>query len=278
MTCTRGCQGVSIESALFCQFKFTQGCGGGCDGLTDGQSRIQFNATGELEVYSNVGGICTAVSIGGTDTLVDNNDGTATHTALDGTVVTLDICKMLCDAPCISADDCNGVECRVDGLYVNNDIQALNAQASLPIEGPVGTTLPPSVATAVQIGTTVSLTVANPSICNPMTFYRTFGATSITFRDTCGAAPSRIFYMGEWSNNGGATWIFTTQLSGEAVINLGDTVTLPIGSFVSSFTQAVGGSNQLDVRFRAYNPDGNFCGDILLNARNITAMGINYIN
>ncbi len=97
MPCSRGdCIGVPICNATdICCIAFQQDCGEGCDGLATGFSRVQITANGEIEICSNVGGVCGCTVIGASleDTFVDNGDGTVTHTSNQGTPSTVDICN-----------------------------------------------------------------------------------------------------------------------------------------------------------------------------------------
>ncbi len=117
MACRRGnCTGTPLCSALgICCLQLQQDCGEGCNGLAVGYSRLQINAAGNLEVCSNVAGVCAceeldAAAIGGIDTLVDNGNGTFTHTSVNGTPVVIDICTLVGQGGCTDTlvDNLNG--------------------------------------------------------------------------------------------------------------------------------------------------------------------------
>jgi hypothetical protein len=95
MAC-KGCSGVSICDAAIDCLGFENNIGQGCTGLTDGFSRVQITATGEIEICRNIGGVCTCATLSSiADILVDNGDGTFTHTSTAGVAVTIDICANL---------------------------------------------------------------------------------------------------------------------------------------------------------------------------------------
>lgn len=64
MPCRRGqCAGIPLCSAGVECVGFEIDAGQGCTGLAIGQSRIQINAAGEIEICSNVGGVCTCETV-----------------------------------------------------------------------------------------------------------------------------------------------------------------------------------------------------------------------
>ena len=74
------------------------GCGS-CTNLSDGFSRIEILANGNLQVCSNVGGNCNCTEFAGNNisVLTDNTaiDGTFDHDDGNGNVITVDICAAL---------------------------------------------------------------------------------------------------------------------------------------------------------------------------------------
>lgn len=122
MACTRGCIGIGICESSICCIQFQQDCGTDCVGIAVGFSRLQINAAGVLEICSNVGGVCSCVSPAvGSDSLVDNGDGTALHTDLDGNPITLDICQMITDGACPGVGNTSTIVDNNNGTFTHND-------------------------------------------------------------------------------------------------------------------------------------------------------------
>lgn len=123
MACMRQC---SPASANLCEAEITclqliQDGGTDCLGLAEGFSRLQINSLGQLEVCSNVPGEgCTCSVAGGpgnSDSVVNNGDGSFTHTALDGTPVVIDVCDLLADSGCADTLVDNG-----DGTFTHTSV------------------------------------------------------------------------------------------------------------------------------------------------------------
>lgn len=117
MPCLRGCGGLNISTGLsLCEVQILQDCGSACQDIPIGYSRLSITALGQLQICSNIGGTCTCqvfsggVGGGGTDSLVNNGDGTFTHTAVDGSISTIDVCALIDNGGCIDSlvDNGNG--------------------------------------------------------------------------------------------------------------------------------------------------------------------------
>lgn len=170
-------------------------------------------------------------------------------------------------------DTCNNM---ADWLEIDvvdpTDVRVLVADTTIAQESIVVASLPTGIP-GTPIGTNISLTVSNPSSCKEMAFFRNFDATLATISNSCGTGDAVVYIRGYWSNDGGATWTYVSRLGGPATVPVGSIVAIPIGGFSSAFVQAVGGTNQISFLFEAYNPDGNFCGEILIGSKTITALG-----
>jgi len=161
--------------------------------------------------------------------------------------------------------------CRLCGC---DDIQSVNQQinvASILINIPAPGGLP---AVFTEYGNQADITVTNPSTCAQMSLFRTLAPSFITFIDLCGVAPAVVEATIEWSNDGGGTWN-PTEIS-LVTVNPGETVTIPLPGLDASILQAVGGSNQLTIRSRFRNVDGNFCGQFTTGDKVITVEGVNF--
>lgn len=120
MACIRQCSSkISLCESELCCIQFLQDCGTGCDGLAVGYSRLQISAEGVLQVCSNVNGncICADVTTGGSDSLVDNGNGTITHVDTDGNIVTIDVCDLLLNSSCLDSLVDNG-----DGTITHTNV------------------------------------------------------------------------------------------------------------------------------------------------------------
>lgn len=232
MSCTRGCQGVSLCDAVTCCLQFQQGCGTDCNGIADGYSRIQINAAGELEICSNVGGVCTCESGTGIQccsTITNNHDGTWVHDDGQGNTTTLDVCELLRESNCTWQDAQN----QWIGLVV----------------GPA--TIPAGTAWTVFQGPDCQ-TINNPS---DEDLYATveFSAVQAELQNNA-AIRENIELLREYSTDGGGTWIAAGGASGHNNIWLeptgtpGDNKTVTFANHVEQVIIPPGGSQTFCIR------------------------------
>ena len=240
-----------------------------CINLTQAATATGCSIQADIVLGGAVGG-CQNATVCNADGLytpaLQFNDTNCIDLTLAGCVVTAN--------PVIDPDACNGLECRANGMFVNNDIQAVALQATTA-SGAFVVGLGGIPAGFTQFGGTTTLNVTNPSNCNPMAFTRTVPASTANIINSCGLV-ANVEGALQYSTNGGGTW--NTIETSIVTVQPGTTATMTMAGLASAFLQAVGATNLFMTRTVFRNPDGNFCGTFSNGDQSVAITGVNYIN